>query len=108
MTLNPMRSPVLFSGLFAWLVGMAASCLPIWQVTVFYELSGLVRSARQYTLWEVLRWRPTAIGPESNFPGLLQDDVHNLALAFAILACGAGIGRLSYWLLQERGQSLTS
>jgi len=47
-------------------------------------------------------------GAKSTLPGLLQEDVHNLALGFAILACGAGVGRLCYWRLWERGQPLTS
>jgi hypothetical protein len=38
--------------------------------------------------------------------GLLQDDMHNLALGFAILACGAGVGRLCYWRLWERGRKV--
>jgi hypothetical protein len=59
-------------------------------------------------LLEVAQGRRDAVGPKSAFPGLLQEDVHNLALGFAILACGAGVGRFFYWLLCEQELPLTS
>jgi hypothetical protein len=110
MTLNPLKSPVLFSGLFAWLVGLVASCLPIWKTYFLIEWRpGVVKMGTVAdTLWEVLKWRSESFGPKSSFPGLLQEDVHNLALGFAILACSAIVGRLCYWLLRERGQPITS
>jgi hypothetical protein len=121
MTLNPLKSPVLFSALFAWLVALIASVLPIWQVSFVIGMDDPNdpwlrvttvtfpwKSTEPGTLRKFVKWRPYAFGSKSSFPGLLQEDVHNLALGFAILACGAGVGRLFYWLLRERGQPITS
>jgi hypothetical protein len=112
VTLNPTKSPVLFSGLSAWLVGLIASILPIWHIAMPIKADGMppwkgYEVATSEHLWHVVRWRADRRGPESNFPGLLQEDVHNIAVGFLILAFSAAFGRLCYWMIFEDEQQLT-
>jgi hypothetical protein len=104
MTLNPMKSPAFFSLLSAWLVLLVASIFPIWEITfpVRAGLGGPYQVTEPNSLWDVMRDRPYALGPKSIVPGLLIEDLQNLGLGFVILACGAGIGRYTYWCVWQR------
>jgi hypothetical protein len=94
MSLNPKKSPAVFSGLSAFLALAVAACLPIWTVRI--GLSDPPTRPRRGSLFESL----LSLSAESEVGQLVAlEDL--LLKAVAILLAGAVLGRLGYWLLWD-------
>jgi hypothetical protein len=98
MTLNPRKSPAVFSVLFAWLVFPVAGSLDIWLQP--HGPSTMWDPGYSRTLWRVLAFLPVEIEvwePLEVFRG----HAGNLLQLAAVLAGGGILGRLVYWRLGE-------
>jgi hypothetical protein len=96
MSLNPKKSPILFSLLCGWTTLVCVSFLPIWK-----GYPGWHRIfPRHVALWEAM---PFKLKFRSwNGQSLLPIHFHNLGLAFLVLVSAGVVGRFIYWLAWER------
>jgi hypothetical protein len=88
VTLNPKKSPLAFTFYFCSLILFIAFALPIWDVWILDGVMGNVM--------EVLEWAP--FEPDS----FMRFHRNNLIRLVIVVVIGAGIGRLTHWLIWGR------
>jgi len=108
MTLNPKRSPFLFSLLWSWLALLLASFALGWDLPIIHAdplTAWFLRfDPNEGSLWLVLEELPDALS-RSDVSGTdwLRQQWGNLMQLIVVLTVGAVFGRLLYWRLWERG-----
>jgi len=95
MTLNPMRSPFLFSMLFSWGFLLAVSVFPFWLDSGWKDTG----KAWPASLWEAIEFARTRGERKGQpHPHLHEINLDNIRTTAIILVVGVVIGRLGYWL----------
>src|SRR5438132_1544686 len=110
MTLNPIKSPVLFSGLCGYFTLLAAACLPLWSARYIHPFV-IVMEGHMYcdasievpdvspsrshlwAAWKDVRFAMT----HETLGSVFRRHSSNLVLGAGILVVSTGMGRLFYW-----------
>jgi hypothetical protein len=99
MTLDPQKSPAVFSVLWSWLVLFVAAFLPLWTISPASSWPGA--GPRRSTLWDLFAHLPVETR-DWNPAKLWAGHRENLAELVVVLVVGGGLGRLVYWWRWER------
>jgi hypothetical protein len=105
VTLNPKKSPLLFSALCGWGLLCVASLLPLWWVHWLPADGPRLFSKRivPEPLWVVLSTLPSEVRESGHSPGgIAKRHSDNIKLGVGILAVGMVIGRLIHWRIWGR------
>src|SRR5262245_14373260 len=109
VTLNPKKSPLVFSLLCAWLALLGASFLYEWDVPIVYPTRGPAEAFWREplfpeteptgTMWAAAAESCRLLGRhEMSFPEWRRQQQGNLTRVLLVLLAGAVLGRLVYWI----------
>lgn len=95
MTLNPIKSPLVFSASFCCLTFVVAYFLPVWDTSTFYGFGLLGNGMDVYSDY----WVSRKYGATSHF---LAAQKGNIVKLLVVASVGAISGRLMHWLIWGR------